>query len=698
VSWTGAFQPIYNENYTIAAFSDDGERMWINGQLVIDQWVPRGITTNSVTLPLKAQQVYNIRLDYFQGTQNAQVGLTWSSQSQTSQTIPQTQLYPQTNPPPAVAITAPSGGATYTAPASVSLDATVATQTNFVSNVVFYANGVALGTLSNSPYVFTTTGLAAGGYALTAVATDGAGLVSTSAPVNINVNAGTGQPYGVAARGTVPAFFNMPTVFPQGLPGTVPLTLSQTGVFANTPSMTPASGLIPYSPNTPLWSDAALKSRWMAVPFDGTQNTPAQQITFAPTGEWLFPNGTVFVKNFSLTVDETNPNVPVHRLETRLLVRDTNGAVYGVTYKWRPDNSDADLLTNSLSEDITITNASGTRVQTWYYPSPSDCLVCHTAVASYVLGVKTRQLNGSFTYPGTGVTDNQLRTLNHLGLFNSAFNEANISTFAQLVSVTNQNADLTNRFRSYIDANCAQCHRPGGASEANFDARYDTPLANQGIINGLAIANLGVNGAHIVTPQDLSRSVLYQRADSVDPNIKMPPLARNLVDSNAMTAVAAFINGLPITLLNSPVIIPNGGIFNASANVSLSPPDANAAMYYTLDGTPPSTNSLFYSGAFLLTNTATVTAYATEPGFTDSLASSALFTLYPDLLSGYTSNGVFTLPLSGAPNMTYILEASTNLVDWVPISTNVPGSSPFFLTDPNAASFPTRFYRALQSP
>ena len=126
-----------------------------------------------------------------------------------------------------------------------------------------------------------------------------------------------------------------------------------------------------------------------------------------------------FVKNFDLAVNTTDSTVPLRRLETRLLVRNINGGVYGVTYKWRPDNSDADLLTTSSNQTILITNAGGVTNQTWYYPSPVDCLTCHTPVANYVLGVNTRQLNGNLTYPATGNTDNQLRTLNpdRLGAF-----------------------------------------------------------------------------------------------------------------------------------------------------------------------------------------------------------------------------------------------------------------------------------------
>src|SRR6185437_7033339 len=288
------------------------------------------------------------------------------------------------NPPPAVVLTGPATNSAYTAAASVTISADAAALYDTISQVDFYANSTFVGSANNLPYAVTATGLSAGSYSLTAVAVSSSGLMSTSAPVNIVVHAGTAQPYGLTGRGTSPAFFNMPTTSV----GSLPALLSQTGVFSDTPSMTPMAGLIPYVPNVPLWSDGAAKTRYMGVPNNGGALTPDEQIAFAPTGSWTFPAGTVFVKTFELNTDTSNSNV-LRRLETRLLVRDINGAVYGVTYKWRPDNSDADLLSSSLYEDIAITNATGVSTQSWYYPSRSDCLSCHTPVANYVLGLST---------------------------------------------------------------------------------------------------------------------------------------------------------------------------------------------------------------------------------------------------------------------------------------------------------------------
>ncbi|MEI9863857.1 MAG: Ig-like domain-containing protein [Limisphaerales bacterium] len=427
-------------------------------------------------------------------------------------------MNPFTNPPPTVVLLSPTNGSTAAATASVTITADADAPYNPVTKVDLYANTTFLGSVSNAPYTVTATGLAAGTYALKAVVTDGSGLSSTSSPaVSFTVTAGSGQPYGLNTNPPVTAFLNMPTTSS----GSLPALLSGTGAFGNTPNRTPAGGLIPYVPNTPLWSDAAVKSRYLAVPNNGGIITANEQIGFSPTNSWTFPAGTVFVKNFDLVVNETNASVPMRRLETRLLVRDINGAVYGVTYKWRPDNSEADLLANSLNEDIVITNATGIRTQTWYYPSPADCLTCHTPVAGYVLGVNARQLNGNLTYPTTGVTDNQLRTLNRLGLFNPAINETNIPNYQKLSALTNLSASLEQRARSYLDANCAQCHQPGG-NGPTFDGRYNTPLAQQNITNYPATFSLGYDNACIVKGKDVWRSMIYQRMNTTTTPTRCP--------------------------------------------------------------------------------------------------------------------------------------------------------------------------------
>ena len=700
VRWAGSVQAQYNEGYTFTTVADDGVRLWVNGQLLVNDWnTHSSAATNSGTISLNAQQLYTVRLEYFQSTSNAMAQLQWSSPSTAPAIIPQTQLYPYTNPPPVVILSSPSGGATnYTAAASVTISADADAPYNPVRAVGFYANGSPLGTLSNNIYgpfhaVLTATGLAAGNYALTAVAVDGSGLSNTSVPVNITVNPASGQPYGLTTNAPVTAFLNMPTTSF----GALPPLLSGTGAFGNTTNRTPANGLIPYVPNTPLWSDAAVKSRFMAVPNNGGLLTPDEQVQFRPTNSWTFPAGTVFVKNFDLVVNETNASM--RRLETRLLVRDINGAVYGVTYKWRADNSDADLLSGSLTENILITNATGVRTQAWYYPSPQDCLTCHTPVANYVLGLNTRQLNGSQTYPATGNTDNQLRTLNRLGLFNPAFDEAGITNLEKLSALTNLNASLEERARSYLDANCAQCHQPGGAG-ITFDARYDTPLISQKITNYPAAVSLGLDNACIIKAKDIWRSVIYARMNSVDPATKMPPLARSLVDTNALQVFNDWINSLPGTpALAPPIITPNGGTYGPNVSVTLTPPDGSAQLYYTLNGTLPGTNSLLYGGPVLLTNSATFMANAFETNYNNSIAVGALFTVQPAAYftgSGFLLNGQFQLGLAGVPGKTYVLQASTNLTDWTPLSTNLATTNTFNLSDPGAATFPKRFYRTIE--
>ena len=148
--------------------------------------------------------------------------------------------------------------------------------------------------------------------------------------------------------------------------------------------------------------------------------------------------------------------------------------------------------TTNLTEAIPILTPGGVITQMWYYPSPSDCLQCHTPAANYVLGVNARQLNGSLTYPN-GVTDNQLRALNRAGIcFYPAMDESQIPGIEQLSSLTNAAASYVNSAPAPIWTPIAPSATSPAGAAPTFDARYDTPLASQNIINGLAAkGNLG---------------------------------------------------------------------------------------------------------------------------------------------------------------------------------------------------------------
>ncbi len=190
-----------------------------------------------------------------------------------------------------------------------------------------------------------------------------------------------------------------------------------------------------------------------------------------------------------------------------------------------------------------------TRRQPWFYPSRQDCVSCHTSQSGGVLGLSTRQLNRNLDFPGP-VTDNQIRAWNHVGYFHDAPAEATIPALEKLAHHTDTTATLEKRARSYVDANCASCHRPGGA-QAFWDARFETPLAQQGIVYGAVQNTLGTPDARVVVPQDLLKSIMHRRVNVVGAN-QMPPLARNLVDSDGVAMLAAWIQDLQPENVNAP--------------------------------------------------------------------------------------------------------------------------------------------------
>nr|RNJ65076.1 MAG: hypothetical protein EDM05_33045 [Leptolyngbya sp. IPPAS B-1204] len=106
VRWTGQVQPRYSEQYTFSTRSNDGVRLWVNGQKLIDHWQSRPTaTTQAGTIQLEAGQRYDLRLEYYDNTGGAMAKLFWSSPQQTREIIPASRLF-QPSPIPTATLTA----------------------------------------------------------------------------------------------------------------------------------------------------------------------------------------------------------------------------------------------------------------------------------------------------------------------------------------------------------------------------------------------------------------------------------------------------------------------------------------------------------------------------------------------------------------------------------------------------------------
>lgn len=309
------------------------------------------------------------------------------------------------------------------------------------------------------------------------------------------------------------------------LVGDPPRLLSQTGAFSDLSSLTPTPALLPYSVISPLWTDGAIKQRWISLP------SGEDKVRYHEQGEWEFPIGTVLIKHFALPIDERDSS-KVKPMETRFFVHGEDGHYYGVTYRWNEAGTDAELISKRETRKIQITDKKGKqRSQTWTFPSRSDCFTCHTAEAGSVIGLRSHQFSIE-----------QLETWNHMNLFGDSFGKRDARHLPRMVNPQDPYASLDQRVKSYIDANCAHCHHPSGVA-ANFDATYTRPLSAQKIIRGIVNRPLKDNDDRVIAPGDPTHSVMLSRLSSIGA-AQMPPLGKNITDLSAIRLVEDWIRSI----------------------------------------------------------------------------------------------------------------------------------------------------------
>jgi hypothetical protein len=360
-----------------------------------------------------------------------------------------------------------------------------------------------------------------------------------------------------------------------------PRKLSESGLFRSVKGHIVDPALIPYSVNAVLWSDGAAKERWLGIPGDG-------KIEYRTSRGWEFPDETVIVKSFYLETEAGNPQSR-RWIETRFLTRQA-AEWFGYSYAWNEEQTEGHLVeSKGMDREFTLSvpksaeYPDGVKKQLWHYPSRTECMVCHSRAANWVLGLSELQMNKDHDYGG--VRENQLAVFERLGLFrgldwagdarkllreqlkDKGLKEKDLDREVERLSATRDQrtpvattllpqspakikklvdpydtkADINLRARSYLHSNCAQCHVEAGGGNAQMELEFTQPLEKMRIVGVKPQHDTyALPGAALVVPGHPERSVLLHRIMHRDAGY-MPPLATRHVDQAAVELLRDWI-------------------------------------------------------------------------------------------------------------------------------------------------------------
>jgi uncharacterized repeat protein (TIGR03806 family) len=311
-------------------------------------------------------------------------------------------------------------------------------------------------------------------------------------------------------------------------------SLSAYGLFLDARAHAPAPGVTRYDLNTALFSDYALKFRYVYTP-------PGKPARYTKDGVFEFPVGTVLVKTFAYPADMRAPARDVRFLETRLLIRRANGWD-ALPYVWNAAGTEARLAIVGAELQASWVNADGAQQGVaWSVPNKNQCKGCHALDgATMPIGPKARNLNRDMAYESGA--ENQLAAWMRLGHLDAAPSDA-----PKLAAFDDESAPIEARARAYLDINCGHCHNPlGPASNSGLNlAHEETDAAKWGVFKKPVAAGRGAGlGHYSIVPGSPDQSILYTRMASNDPGVMMPELGRTLAHEEALSVVRAWIAGL----------------------------------------------------------------------------------------------------------------------------------------------------------
>lgn len=308
--------------------------------------------------------------------------------------------------------------------------------------------------------------------------------------------------------------------------------LSEYGFFTGTlKDLTPRKGVMPYELSTPLFTDYALKDRFIALPEGSSMQYKAE-------GPLDFPDSTFIIKNFAYT----NPSHQKIMIETRLLFKSPADHEWKVmNYLWQDDQQDAIKWIAGKKLPITLLNDNGQPLQTVYQmPNTNDCKRCHINNSVLTpIGPKARNLY----HTRAGQSQDQLSTWAGSGALKGLPPIAQVPRLPDWKDSTHYT--LAERARAYLDVNCAHCHTKGGdAYNTGLFLEYEQTSGDHiGLRKSPVSAGAGAGGLNYdIVAGDARSSILLYRMNSTEPGTAMPELARSVIHKEGVALIAEWIN------------------------------------------------------------------------------------------------------------------------------------------------------------
>ena len=296
----------------------------------------------------------------------------------------------------------------------------------------------------------------------------------------------------------------------------------------------PAKGILPYKLASALFTDYALKKRFVWMP-------PGKKAHYIADSKSLdFPVGTVIIKNFYY--DNVQPANKTRIIETRLMIMKEDGWIFA-EYVWNEQQTEAFLDMKGSNTNISWKNEHGISLNANYrIPSETECFTCHKLNEIPVaIGPKPQNLNNDLTY--SDGTYNQLLKWVAVGYL-----EANglPATIESTIDYTDISKPLEMRVRSYLDISCGHCHQEGSHCSYRpirlaFSETGD--LKNMGVC---VAPDENINGdlKYIIMPQNTNASVMYYRLNTTDASVRMPLLGRSIIHVEGVELLKEWINSL----------------------------------------------------------------------------------------------------------------------------------------------------------